>query len=223
MQGLIVAGSADLKTELSESLMLDPRLKKSILATFDIAYGGIPGLHEAISKAAPLLSNLKLVSDSELIAAFFEEIAKDTGHVAIGLNETLRAIELKAVDKLICWNEIRTVRTVLRSTRDASKERVVFVEPGTDVTRMLDSDHDAVGEQTPLATWITESYRTFGLDPSQVHFVSNQSSEGAQFCRSFGIGAVLHYHIDWSTAALDNQINEGNDDDDIADTLSEFV
>ena len=37
--GLILAGSADFKTELGQSDMFDPRLQASILGTVDVSYG----------------------------------------------------------------------------------------------------------------------------------------------------------------------------------------
>lgn len=40
MTGLILAGSADFKTELSGSDMFDPRLQAKILKLVDVSYGG---------------------------------------------------------------------------------------------------------------------------------------------------------------------------------------
>jgi hypothetical protein len=46
--GLVLAGSADFKTELSQSDMFDPRLQAVVLAVVDVSYGGNP-LHPSVS------------------------------------------------------------------------------------------------------------------------------------------------------------------------------
>jgi hypothetical protein len=39
--GLILAGSADFKTELSQSDMFDPRLQAAVLGVVDVSYGAL--------------------------------------------------------------------------------------------------------------------------------------------------------------------------------------
>ncbi|PON34511.1 Peptide chain release factor eRF1/aRF [Parasponia andersonii] len=46
--GLILAGSADFKTELSQSDMFDPRLQAKILNVVDVSYGGENGFNQPI-------------------------------------------------------------------------------------------------------------------------------------------------------------------------------
>ena len=41
--GLVLAGSADFKTELSQSDMFDPRLQAVVLGVVDVSYGGLVG------------------------------------------------------------------------------------------------------------------------------------------------------------------------------------
>lgn len=40
VSGLVLAGSAEFKTELSQSDMFDPRLQAKILNVVDVSYGG---------------------------------------------------------------------------------------------------------------------------------------------------------------------------------------
>jgi peptide chain release factor subunit 1 len=44
--GLILAGSADFKTELSQSDMFDPRLQAKIIKLVDVSYGGENGFNQ---------------------------------------------------------------------------------------------------------------------------------------------------------------------------------
>lgn len=46
--GLILAGSADFKTELSQSDMFDPRLQAKVIKLVDVSYGGENGFNQAI-------------------------------------------------------------------------------------------------------------------------------------------------------------------------------
>ncbi len=59
--GLVLAGSADFKTELSQSDMFDPRLQAVVLGVVDVSYGGDNGFNQAIELSADMLSNVKFV------------------------------------------------------------------------------------------------------------------------------------------------------------------
>ena len=46
VSGLILAGSADFKTELSQSVMFDQRLQAKIIKLVDVSYGGENGFNQ---------------------------------------------------------------------------------------------------------------------------------------------------------------------------------
>ena len=48
IKGLVLAGSAEFKTELSRSDLFDPRLKKIVIKMVDVSYGGENGFNQAI-------------------------------------------------------------------------------------------------------------------------------------------------------------------------------
>jgi peptide chain release factor subunit 1 len=74
--GLVVAGSADFKTELAQSDMFDPRLAAKIIKVADISYGGENGFNQAIEQSAEVLQNVKFVQEKKLIAKYFDEISQ---------------------------------------------------------------------------------------------------------------------------------------------------
>lgn len=45
--GIVLAGSADFKTELGQSDMFDPRLQAKIINVVDVSYGGENGFNQA--------------------------------------------------------------------------------------------------------------------------------------------------------------------------------
>lgn len=65
--GLILAGSADFKTELSQSDMFDPRLQSKVIKLVDVSYGGENGFNQAIELAAESLQNVKFIQEKNLL------------------------------------------------------------------------------------------------------------------------------------------------------------
>lgn len=65
VQGLVLAGSADFKTDLAGSDLFDQRLAAKIIKIVDISYGGENGFNQAIELAAESLSNVKFVQEKK--------------------------------------------------------------------------------------------------------------------------------------------------------------
>ena len=56
--GLVLAGSADFKTELSQSDMFDPRLASKVIKVVDVSYGGENGFNQVrVTTITSLLMN----------------------------------------------------------------------------------------------------------------------------------------------------------------------
>ena len=67
VKGIVMAGSADFKTVISESDKFDKRLKEIVIATFDVSYGGENGLNQAITQSADALSNVRFCEEKKMI------------------------------------------------------------------------------------------------------------------------------------------------------------
>jgi len=100
VSGLILAGSADFKTDLAQSELFDQRLQAKIIKVVDVSYGGENGFNQAIELAGETLSNVKFVQEKKLIGKYFEEISQDTGKVCYGIDDTLKAMELGAAESI---------------------------------------------------------------------------------------------------------------------------
>lgn len=100
VQGLILAGSADFKSELAQSEMFDGRLQVKIIKVVDVSYGGENGFNQAIELAAETLSNVKFIQEKKLIQKYFDEISQDSGRVCYGIDDTLKALELGAAESM---------------------------------------------------------------------------------------------------------------------------
>ena len=123
VKGIIVAGSAQFKEVLVDSNIFSPILKDKILKVYDISYGMESGLKAAIGLSSDMLSNVKLVQEKKLLQFFFEEIAKDTDKYCYSVNETIRALEMGAIETLIIWDNSDISRIVIKEQKNQEKKK----------------------------------------------------------------------------------------------------
>lgn len=211
--GLVLAGSADFKTELSQSDMFDPRLQGKIIKIVDVSYGGENGFNQAIELSSDSLANVKFIQEKKLIGRYFDEISQDTGKYCFGVDDTLKALEMGAVDILIVWENLDVTRYVLKN-HATDVENILFLKPEQekDKTHFIDKDTGVeleLSEQMPLLEWFANNYKNFG---ATLEIITDKSQEGAQFVRGFGgIGGILRYQIDFQV--LSGQVFDELDDD----------
>lgn len=151
VQGLVLAGSADFKSELVKSDMFDGRLKAIVIKEVDVSYGGENGFNQAIELSKESLSNVKFVQEKELIQKFFDEIAQDTGKYCFGVKDTMQvrrdsdnigedtsyacltclpqALDLGAVETLIVWEDLEILRYELKN-QSSGESKVLYLKPG---------------------------------------------------------------------------------------------
>ena len=63
VDGLVLAGLADFKTNVFENQEFDVRLKPLVLKVIDVGYGMEQGLNEAISLSQDSIANVRLVKE----------------------------------------------------------------------------------------------------------------------------------------------------------------
>jgi len=217
ISGLILAGSADFKTELSQSDMFDPRLQNKIIKLVDVSYGGENGFNQAIELAAESLANVKFIQEKKLINKYFDQISQDTGRYCFGVEDTLRALEMGAVETLICWENLDIQRYVLRNhatgedkvlhlTSEQEKDKTHFTDKETGVELELE-------DNMPFLEWLANNYKQFG---ATLEIITDRSQEGSQFVRGFGgVGGMLRYKVDFQAMQFDNL--EDDDEFDLDD------
>lgn len=129
---------------------------------------------------------------------FFEEISQDTGKYVFGVDDTIKALEMGAVETLIVWENLDINRYVLKnSTTNEIVVKHLNKDQEGDQSNFKDSETSAeleVQDKMPLLEWFANEYKNFGCT---LEFVTNKSQEGSQFCRGFGgIGGILRYQVD---------------------------
>lgn len=213
--GLILAGSADFKTNLSQSDMFDQRLQAKVLQLVDISYGGENGFNQAIELAQDTLSNVKFVQEKKLLSKYFDEITRndgiDAGKFCFGINDTMNALESGACETLIVWENLDFNRYIFRK-HDSDEDIIKYLDPRAerDRTNFVDPDTGVdleIVENNPLLEYLANSYKNFGAG---LEIVTDRSQEGAQFVRGFGgIGGLLRYAVNFQNF----EVEEYDDDD----------
>jgi peptide chain release factor subunit 1 len=173
-KGIIIAGFADLKNELNNSSILDQRIKAKILQTLDIAYGGTSGFNQAIQLSTEVLGTVRFVKERKLIMQFFTEIDLDSGKICYTIPDTLKALEMGAVETLLIWEQAPDTCKIDANgnlVEENFVEEILFVE------------------------WIANNYTKYG---TTLEFVTDSSQEGTQYVKGFtGIGGLLRWKVDF--------------------------
>eukprot|EP01095_Lingulamoeba_sp_RSL-Kostka_P000938 TRINITY_DN1124_c0_g1_i1.p1 TRINITY_DN1124_c0_g1~~TRINITY_DN1124_c0_g1_i1.p1 ORF type:complete len:449 (+),score=172.38 TRINITY_DN1124_c0_g1_i1:67-1413(+) len=197
VNGLVLAGLADFKTELLGSDMFDGRLKKEVIEVIDVSYGGESGFNQAIDKAQAALQNVKFVQEKKLLTKYFEEISQETGKYCYGVKETMTGLELGCIEILIVWESLKHMRVVLRNSEGVETTKYLLPEQMNDETHFREKGTGEtleIEDSVPLIEWLAENYSKFG---STLEIVTDRSQEGSQFCQGFGgIGGLLRYVVE---------------------------
>lgn len=179
VKGLVLAGSADFKTVLSQSELFDKRLVNVIVTILDVSYGQDNGFNQAITLAADSLANVKFVQEKRIIGKFFEEIALDTNMITFGVEDTMKALDMTALDTLMLFEEIEVMRYEIRNpvknetnvfllTPKQEEDPKYFKDPETGV------DFEVISAEQ-LSDWICLNYQSFGV---KIEFITDKSPDG---------------------------------------------
>jgi len=217
IKGLIVAGSAEFKQDLTTNTdLFDQRLSAILIPPLlDISYGGEMGFNQAIELASETLRNVKFIQEKKLITKFLDEIAQDTGKICFGIKDTIRALEIGAVETLIVWENLEIHRLQLRNPH-TDAEQILYLTPEETKNPKLYQDPETgvaidVVENEAFIEWIVNNYKNFG---ATLEFITDRSQEGNQFCKGFGgIGGLMRHQVEFELYE-DPTLNAADDSDD---------
>jgi len=189
----------------------------------DVSYGGENGFNQAIELSADTLGAVKLLKEKKLLQKYMDEISQDTGKYCFMVDDTLKALEIGAVEDLIIWENLDSDRIVLRNS-STSEETVVHLSKEQQGENKHCHDKETGVEleeidNEPVVEWFANNYKQFGCN---LEFVTDRSGEGTQFVKGFGgIGGILRWKVDFVEL---NNFEEGivKEDDDDSDSESEY-
>lgn len=207
ISGLVLAGSAEFKDQLYTSDLFDNRLKTLVVKVVDVSYGGDNGFNQAIDLSADALGDVKFVQEKKLISAYFDELARDTGKYCYGIKDTLKCLDMGAIETLVVYENLQIYRVTLKNNQSGtetilhlSEEQLQNPVYFKDIDSGVDLD---VVDKVLYLEWLADNYKNFG---AKLEIVTNKSQEGAQFVRGFGgIGGFLRWKLDMGTADDDDE------------------
>lgn len=94
----------------------------------DVSYGMENGFNEAVRLAEDTLENVKFVRERQLISRFMSEIATESNRYCYGEDNTLKCLEMGAVEKLIVYENLNTIRCKTRNLQSGSED-IMLVTP----------------------------------------------------------------------------------------------
>ncbi|EGR30954.1 hypothetical protein IMG5_120390 [Ichthyophthirius multifiliis] len=207
VQGLVLAGSGDFKTELSQTQMFDPRLQCKIVKIVDVGYGGENGLNQAIELSQESLANVKFVQEKNVISKFFDNVAIDSGQIVYGINDTMALLLDGVIETILCYEELNTLR-ITRKNKITEQISYIYIPPTeiNNVKHFKDGEHELEKvEVENLTEWLAENYNNYG---AELQFVTDKSAEGCQFVKGFsGLGGFLRYKVE-----VEHVVNNNNDE-----------
>lgn len=217
ISGIILAGSADFKEKLLKSDLFDQRLKKIVLSTVDVSYGGENGFNQAIELSQETLRDVKFVKEKQLLSKYMSEVAQDTGRYCFGVDQTLYAFDMGAVDKLIVWENLEIWRYEVKNPSTGEEDvRYLSKDQRADEANMkckkTQVTFDVKSKQL-LLEWLTENYKSKN---ATLEMITDRSQQGMQFVKGFGgIGGLLRYQVAFPEDEYDDDESapEGSDDD----------
>jgi len=213
--GLVIAGSADFKTELTTSDLFDSRLDAILIKPMlDVSYGGENGFNQAIELASENLKNVKFIKEKKLISSFLDEVSQDTGKFCFGIKDTMQGLDMGAVETLIVWEEFDIKRLVVRNSHKDTQETLLLSPleaKNPKLYRCQESNVELdVLENRLFVEWIVENYKNFGC---KLEFITDRSQEGNQFCKGFGgIGGTMRYKVEFEMFDEPGEYEDSDED-----------
>ncbi len=178
IKGILIGGTGGLKEEFFKGDYLNYQVKEKVLGTVDTAYTGEFGLQEMIERGEDLIKEASIYKEKKILERFFAELRKPKPLATYGIEQTMKALSMGAVDTILLSEDI-------------------------DIVEIIDSDGNSKfvyeknfsGEcekKIPLIDVIDDKAAQFG---TKVEIISRDTREGEQFYELGGIGSILRYEI----------------------------
>ncbi len=106
ISGIIIGGPGPTKEDFASGDFLRTEVKKKVLAIKHLGYTGEFGLNELVEKSEDILIKEDITREKQAVNKFLEMLNKNPDLVAYGEAEVRKAIEAKAVDKLLLSEDL---------------------------------------------------------------------------------------------------------------------
>ncbi len=101
LKGIIIGGPGTTVNDFLGHDYITGDIKKKIIGTRDLSYTGDFGLQELLEKADDLLAEEEISFEKKAVQDFFQHMLETPKKITYGEKETLKALEMNAVDTLL--------------------------------------------------------------------------------------------------------------------------
>jgi len=202
LKGIVVGGPSLAKENFVRGDFLDYRLRDKIIGTVDTGYTGEQGIHELVEKSTELLKDVRYLREKKLVQTFLQELGKDTGLVAYGQKEVLKAIELGAVKTLLISEEMDVIQakvvcpqcTYTKQEAVKARKLVAYEDEVLKLTCPECGSSKLFIDETE--DFVEKTGKAAAENGAIIEIVSIDTEEGMILFKSFGgLVAILRYSI----------------------------
>ncbi len=180
LKGILVGGTGGLKEEFVKGDYLNYQIRDKVLGTVDTAYTGEFGLQEMIERGEDLIKEASIYKEKKILERFFAELRKQKPLATYGIDQTMKALSMGAVDTIL----LSEATDIVELIDENGNSKFVYENK---------IDGEKYVKKIPLIDVIDEKAAQFG---TKVEIISRDTREGEQFYELGGIGAILRYEIE---------------------------
>lgn len=131
LKGIILGGPGTTVNDFMNKDYLTGDIKKKIIGTKDLSYTGDFGLQELLDKAADLLAEEEVALEKKAVQKLLKQMLEDPSKITYGEKETLRALEMNAVDLLLIsedYNEEKIMQLDEIAQQGGAEMKIISTE-----------------------------------------------------------------------------------------------
>jgi peptide chain release factor subunit 1 len=192
LKGILIGGPGPVKEKFVREEYLNYQLRRKILGVKDVGYTDEHGLEELVQRSQDLLKAAAIAKEIELMQKFFTSVQKNDGLAVYGYTETMRALEIGAVDTLLVSENFDWLHVNLRCPNGH------FIEIDLPRTQAKGYVCDVCEQKMNVESereLVDELIEKAAEKNASVEIISTQTQEGRQFQKLAGVGALLRYKI----------------------------
>lgn len=110
LKGILIGGPGPTKYELVDGPFITNDVKKKIIAVKDITYTDEFGLQELVDRCQDVLAQEEIAGEKKIMQRFFDLLATKGEMVTYGEAQTMKALEMGAVDTLLISESLEDMK-----------------------------------------------------------------------------------------------------------------
>jgi peptide subunit release factor 1 (eRF1) len=188
--GVLIGGPGPIKERLVKEDYLHYQIKNKVLAVKDVGYTDEYGLEELVKRSEDVLQQTEMFRERKLLSDFFIRL-REGENVVVGLEKTLKALEMGALNELIISEDFEYTRKHF-VCENGHKKSVIIKRDERIKCEVCGKEMNAEREEEIFDEIVIKAEEL----GAKVHLVSDDTEEGKGFKNMGGIGGVLRFKIE---------------------------